>query len=264
MVVIAYSVPGRQEFQSATGSDLSAGIFYMQTPSAGLHISLSIRCFSLICCNILYPDETGNGASTWCLNPRQVYYGQTEKSADGGGRYSSQDKEHRRPPAFMAQEDCSWFSGWCLGIIELSSQDVWTRALTEPRGSTENREYTETYGQPSVLAPFPNTAKSPPQDRSLPDKRGQLSLSFIPTDASAPRSDHITWTASAAALSRGFGDLWGAGLTYQTCSDVSLPIHQQTVQQTPAEACLASRAGRALHLNREAGPAHQAFCLLLY
>lgn len=64
MVVIAYSVPGRQEFQSATGLYLSAGIFYMQTPSAGLRISPSIRCFSLICCNILYPDETGNGALT--------------------------------------------------------------------------------------------------------------------------------------------------------------------------------------------------------
>lgn len=179
-------------------------------PSAGLHISLSIRCFSLICCNILYPDETGNGALTWCLNPRQVYYGQTGKSADGGGRYSSQDKEHHRPPAFMDQEDCSCFCGWCLGIIELSSQDVWTRALTEPRGPTENREYTETYGQPSVLAPFPSTAKSLPQDWSLSDKSGQLSLSFIPTDTSAPPSDEITWTASAAALSRGFGDLRGA------------------------------------------------------
>lgn len=42
------------------------------------------------------------------------------------------------------------------------------------------------------------------------DKSGQLSLSFIPTDASAPPSDEITWTASAAALSRGFGDLRGA------------------------------------------------------
>lgn len=77
--VIAYSVPASETFQSATGLYLSAGIFYRRTPSVGLRISLSIRCFSLICCNILYPDETGNGASTWCLNPRQVYYGQTAK-----------------------------------------------------------------------------------------------------------------------------------------------------------------------------------------
>lgn len=172
----------------------------MQTPSAGLGISLPIRCFSLICCNILYPDETGNGALTWCLNPRQVYYGQTGKSADGGGRYGSQDKEHKRPPAFMAPLRLLWVMFRNNRVIEPGTVD------TEPRGSPENRE---TYGQTSAPAPFPNTAKSPPRDRSLSYKSGQLSLSFIPADASAPRSDEITRTASAAALSRGFGDLRG-------------------------------------------------------
>lgn len=52
-------------------------------------------------------------------------------------------------------------------------------------------KYTETYGQRSAQAPFPNTAKSLPQERMLSDKSRQLSVSFIPTDEPAPRRGRL-------------------------------------------------------------------------
>lgn len=89
----------------------------------------------------------------------------------------------------------------------------------------------ELWSAPRHSLLFTDAAKSLPQERVLSDKTGQLSLNFIPTDTAARRRGKITPVERVTAPSPGFGDLCVCARAYQTSSDVSLLMHQQTHQR---------------------------------
>lgn len=156
--------------------------------------SLSFCFFSCICFNILYPDESENGVLTWRLNPRQVHYGKTAKSADRGERYCLKDKEHTRPPGFTSLWGlslllriyivCVWYSIvvslWfcvcvCGGVHDCT-------ALPSPQGPLPSRELCSA---PLWRLHFSIQANLPQWIKSFQITADSYHSHFIRTDAPA-------------------------------------------------------------------------------
>lgn len=160
------------------------------------------------------------------LNPWQVHYGKTGKCADWGERYSSEDKEHVWLTSLPIQEDCVIVSNVC---VKYSYQPVYVNMCVMNNGVTRINN-TESYGQRSVLLHFPmqpNLSQRTKSSQIRPDSYHSVSS---PQTCQLHGGKDYAKGADDSPISWLWGSLRDC-LTYQTCSDVSLPTHPQTPQQ---------------------------------